>query len=373
MFLRNSALLACVALALAAQPDPRGSFKVNLPPDAPVSLQPPNWDQSSVTMRGGAMQVDLHSTLYLRNTGGRRIRGISFLVLAQEVTPGGKASVTVPSLDVDPGESFPVKIDLRLMRPPAAASGALVEVLLDGVLFEDLTFFGPNRINSRRAMTAYELEARRDRRFFLARLDAGGPTALQGEMIATLNRIASQPRLEIQSARAGRSSNSVGSEQQIEFSMLELPEAPVELLGGLGRVSGNEARLPKLDLRNRSRRPVRSLEIGWLMKDTAGREYYAGDVPADLALKPGERSEFVKDSTLRFARPGGQPVPIATMTAYVAGVEFADGDQWIPSHSALSTPRLSSVLPVSPEAQRLAELYSRKGLDAVTRQLQRLR
>jgi hypothetical protein len=42
------------------------------------------------------MLLDLHTALSLRNTGGRRIRGITLLVTAQEVTPGGKASVSVP-------------------------------------------------------------------------------------------------------------------------------------------------------------------------------------------------------------------------------------------------------------------------------------
>jgi hypothetical protein len=32
-------------------------------------------------------------------------------VLAQEVTPGGKASVAVPSLNVASGETFPVRVD----------------------------------------------------------------------------------------------------------------------------------------------------------------------------------------------------------------------------------------------------------------------
>jgi hypothetical protein len=259
------------------------------------------------------------------------------------------------------------------MRPPAGSAGALVEVSLDGVLFEDLSFYGPNKINSRRSMTAWEMQARRDRKYLLAVLEAGGTAALQNEMAAALNRAQAQPRLEIQSARAGRASNAVGAEQQIEFSLLALNDAPVQLLGGLVRVAGNEARLPKLDVQNRSRRSVKSLEIGWLIKDAEGREYHAGDVPAEIVLKPGERSEFVKDAALKFSRAGGQPVAITGLTAYVSNVEYSDGEQWVPSHADLAQPRLQEVLPASPEMQRLAEVYRKKGAEAVVQQLKRLR
>lgn len=353
---------ALLAQAPEARLDPRSSFQVNLPAGSPVALKSADWAPSTAAMRGGALQLDLHSTLLLTNTSGRRINGISFLVLAQEVTPGGKASVTVPSLDVGPEETFPVKIDLRLMRPPAPAQGALVEVSLDGVLFEDLTFFGPNRLNSRRAMTAWELEARRDRKYLLALLESGGGAALQAEMTATLNRLAAQPRLEIQSARSGRATIAVGSEQQIEFALLDLPGAPVELTGGLVRVAGNQARLPRLELQNRSRRTVRSLEIGWLLKDEAGREYHAGALPAEVGLKAGEKTEFTKDAALKFFRAGGAPVSIASLTAYVAQVEFAEGDQWVPPHAGAA---LAGRLPVPAELERLAGIYRKRGLAAV--------
>ena len=59
------------------------------------------------------MVLDLHMQLSLRNSSPMRVRGVTLLVTAQEVTPGGKASVAVPSLSVAPGEMFPVRIDLR--------------------------------------------------------------------------------------------------------------------------------------------------------------------------------------------------------------------------------------------------------------------
>ena len=88
--------------------------------------------------------------LTLRNASANRIHGVMLRVVSQEVTLGGKASVTMPSLNVGPGEVFPVRIDVQLMRPTQMAAGPLVQVTLDGVLFQDLSFYGPDRLNSRR-------------------------------------------------------------------------------------------------------------------------------------------------------------------------------------------------------------------------------
>ena len=372
--MRTNCLLLAVAVSVAAwaqapdpQVDPRSSFKVNLPADSPVSLVTADWGQSRATARGGAVVVDLHSTLQLKNTSNRHVRGITLLVLAQEVTPGGKGSVTVPSLDVEPGEMFPVRIDLRLMRPLQQGSGALVEVSLDGVLFQDLGFFGPNRLNCKRTMTAWELEARRDRRYFLARLESGGADGLQKELLASLGRQAQQPRLDMQIVRAGRSTN-LEPEREIQFTFLQFPDAPVELLSGSARVAGNEARLPKLEVQNRSKKPIRFVEVGWVLKDQNGREFPAGLVPAELALAPGQHLEVSKESALRFTPAGGGSVSVAGLTAFVNNVEFSDGQMWVPARPA------TGLVPViSAEEQRLAELYRRKGLDYVIQHLRRLR
>lgn len=343
--------------------DPASSFEVKLPADGPLALAGANWDQSKATARGGALLVDLNSNLQLKNVSHRTIRAVSLIVMAQDVTPGGKGSVTVPSLDVAPGDTFSVRVDLRLMRPLARGAGALVEVGLDGVLFEDLTFYGPDRLNSRRAMLVWEMEARRDRRHLIAALSQGGTASVQKEMVAALARQASQPRLDMQVARAGRST-AAEPERELAFTFLKTPESPVELLAGSALVSGNEARSPRIDVVNRSKRPVRSFEIGWLVKDNRGAEYVAGAAPAMLPLQPGDRGSVARENVLRFSRPGQGPVAIASLAAYVNAVEYADGEVWVPERSAPME---------SGEMQRLAELYRRRGLDAVVDQLRRLK
>jgi hypothetical protein len=352
--------------------DPATAFKVNFPADAPLALVSADWGQSKATVRGGAVLVDLRSTLLLRNTSPRRLRGVSLLVLAQEVTPAGKASVTAPSLDVEPGESFPVRIDLRLMRPLQRGSGALVEVGLDGALYEDLTFYGPDRLNSRRALLAWELEARRDRRALLAALESGGAEALRKEMLGILARQAEQPRLEMQLARGGRAT-AYEPERAVELAFLRLPEAPVELVSGAVALAGNEAKSPRIVVRNNGRKALRFVEIGLVARDAQGREAAAGSLPAGVNLAPGQQESVTREGALRFSEPGGAPAALAALTGYVRLAEFADGEMWIPPRAALRDPRLAGALGVSGEEQRLAELYRRKGLEAVVQQLKRMR
>src|SRR4030081_289950 len=113
-FLALMLVSACGLLAQPARLDSHNTLHLTFPEDSPVAVLSADWGESSASPRGGAMTLDLHTALSLRNTGGRRIRGITLLVTAQDVTPGGKASVSVPSLNVGPGEAFPIRIDLRL-------------------------------------------------------------------------------------------------------------------------------------------------------------------------------------------------------------------------------------------------------------------
>jgi hypothetical protein len=372
--MRTKAFIAGIVLVVAAYGqdaplDPQKAFQVALPPGGPLALQAADWGASKATARGGAVLVDLRSTLQLKNTGTRRIRAVSLLVLAQEATPGGKASVTVPSLDIAPGESFPVRIDLRLMRPLAQAGGALVEVGLDGVLFEDLTFYGPNRLNSRRAMLAWELEARRERKALLAALQAGGADRVREEMLATLGRQAEQGQLTV--ARAGRSTNAAPA-RSLPVAFLALPDAPVELLSGWMDLAGSELRGPRVELRNASRKAVRFVEISWLVEDLQGRRYAAGSLPAELSLAPGARTQVARDAAMRLTRAGGAAAEVGALAGYLQSVEFEDGEMWVPT-TALEEARRKGLAPAGGELQRLAELYRRKGLDSVLAELRRFR
>jgi hypothetical protein len=360
------AVLSLLASAAWAQPgriDPQSTMDITFPDDSPVTVISAHWGDSNASARGGAMLLDLHTSLSLRNSGQRRIRGITLLVKAEEVTPGGKASVSVPSLNVAPGETFPIRIDLRLLRPLQSGGGALVRVGLDGVLFEDLTFYGPNALNSRRSMIVWELEARRDRQYFRQVLERAGAEELRKTMLESLNRQAERGGMDARVAQAGRSTN-LNGERPVQFAFLEMPNAPVEIAGGKVSVSGDEFRSPRMVMQNLSDRPIRGMEVGWMVRDTHGKQFVAGSIPLEVVLAPRQSTTVVQDAAFKFSQPNGQPISIGSMTGFVNSVEFSDGRLWIPERS-------SKMMTASAEEQRLSELYRSKGLNAVVEELRK--
>jgi len=340
--------------------------KIDLPKDSPVSVVSSDWGDSNATVRGGAYFVDVHAGLTLRNSGQRRIRGITLAVLAQEVTPGGKGAVSQPSLDVAPGDTFSLRIDMPLLRPLGAGQGGpAVEVRLDGVLFDDLSFYGPDQLHSQRTLTVWELEARRDRKYFKALLDSSGREGLQKEMLASLARQGDRLQPGVQMVR-GRATNT-DPDREVQFAFLQLPDAPVEAMEGTARISGSEARAPRFEVRNRSPKPVRYLEIGWIVKDQQGREFVAASMPADVTLAPNQSTPVVQDAGLRFP----ERLSIQAMSGFVSSVEFADGSYWIPSRGAFENSRLRDIVAPSPEEQRLTQIYRKKGLVALVEELKK--
>jgi len=328
---------------------------------------------SRTTARGAALMLDLHMSLTLRNSSQNRIHGVTLRVVSQEVTLGGKGWVTYPSLNVGPGEAFPVRIDMQLMRPSAITAGTLAQVDLDGVLFQDFSFFGPDRLNSRRTMTASEMEAQRDRDHFKAILAANGKPGLKREMLESMTRQSEVSQLAVTVKRAGRAVTSAAlpGERTAEFAFLQFPDSPVAPLEGWAQLAGNEARAPHISVRNNSTRSVKHVEMGWLVSDQSGRQYMAASVPsgdATLNLPPGKTARLDQEASLSFSSKG-QPVNVQKMMGFVNQVEFADGKIWVPNRQNLDNAVLQKVLPPSAEEQRLTEIYRNRGLDALVQEL----
>jgi hypothetical protein len=367
VFLGAGALLAQEA------PLPQGSVSINLPPNSPLALISMSMPDSRTTARGAALMLDLHMTLTLRNSSQSRIHGVTLRVVTQEVTPGGKSWVTIPSLNVGPGEAFPVRIDMQLMRPSQAAAGTLVAVDLDGVLFQDLSFFGPDRLNSRRTMTASEMEAQRDRDHFKRILAQNGKPGLQREMLESMARQSDVSQLAVTVKRSGRAvtAAAVPGERTAEFAFLQFPDSPVAPLEGWVQLAGNEARAPRINVRNNSAKAVKHVEMGWVVSDQSGRQYMAASVPSGdttLNLPPGKTARVDQETSLSFTSKG-QPVNVQKMMGFVNQVEFADGKIWVPNRRNLDNAMLQKVLPPSDEELRLTEIYRRRGIDGLVLEL----
>ncbi|HYZ84652.1 MAG TPA: hypothetical protein VE621_09630 [Bryobacteraceae bacterium] len=357
-------LLSCpYGLVAQNRLDPRSTMNINLPEDSPLHVVSADWGESTASERGGALLLDLHTTLAFKNNSHQKVRGVTLLVRAQDATPGGKASVTVPSLNVGPGETFPVRIDLRLLRPLAGPPGPTVEVELDGLLFDDLSFYGPNTLNSRRSMLVWEHEARRDRRFFRNVLETGGSEGLRDEMLNSLKRQADRAAMDARVTQSGRATT-VTTERELRFAFLDVPGSPVALRDGSAGLNGEEVRRPRMSLANMTTKPLRSMEIGWMVRDSRGRSYLAGSIPVEVPVGPRGKTTVIQDAVFRFAQPGGQPISVESLTGFVSNVEYQDGQVWIPE-------RIAKIPNPSPEEQRLAELYRKRGIQAVIEELRK--
>ncbi len=240
------------------------SGKIDLPNDSPVALLTADFSNSKATARGGAYLVDVNASVTLRNTSQKRIRGITLAVYSTDVSPG-KGSVSVPSLDVAPGAVFSVRIENHLVRPLSAGSNAPgVEVKLDGVLFDDLVFYGPDALESQRVMTKWELEARQDRDYFKAVLKKSGPSGLDKEMLVAASRQTEQRGPNVQVVR-GRATNQEG-ERDVRLAFLSIPDAPVEASDGTAAPLLEHQRSPRAaflrekPLRARGRAPGNGLD-----------------------------------------------------------------------------------------------------------------
>jgi hypothetical protein len=367
------ALLAAAPILAQEGPLPGGSIVIRFPNDSPVLPVRTLTDQSRTAARGAGLLIDLRLSLLLRNVSQRSIAGVTLRVAAQETAPGGRGSVAYPSLRVAPGETFPARIEMELMQPTQSVTAPLVE--LDGVLFQDLSFYGEDRLNSRRAMTAWEMEAQRDRAYFQRALAEGGPEGLRSAMLESLARQAARPRLDVRVLRGGLAVTSAAAPGQglVKFAFLRLPDAPVTPTDGWAQVSGNEARAPRVEVRNTSNRVVKYVELAWLLKDRGGRQYLAASLPTsgpDLTLRPGDAARVLQDTALVFSREG-RPVEVAGIAGFVSQVEFADGQVWVPSRESLQEAALLGLLEPSPEEERLADLYRKKGLNALVEELKK--
>src|SRR5208283_1316153 len=140
------------AATLFAQDAPlaNSSVSIDLPKDSPVAFMGMTTGSSRTTAVGAALRLDLNLSLTLRNISSNRIHGVTLRVVSQEVAMGGVGSVFQPGLNIGPGEAFPVHISTKLMRPAQMATAPLLLVNLDGVLFQDLSFYGPDKLHSRR-------------------------------------------------------------------------------------------------------------------------------------------------------------------------------------------------------------------------------
>ncbi|HEY3836549.1 MAG TPA: hypothetical protein VGL72_08255 [Bryobacteraceae bacterium] len=352
--------------------DPANSIKFDINDDAPIQVASFDAAESRVSSRGGAQVIDLHVLAKLKNRGRDTIRSVTLLLVAGEATPGGKMASSAATANVAPGDTFDMRIDGRLMRPVRTDGGPLVRVKVDGVLFKNYDFYGPDLVKSHRQMLAWAMEADRDRKYFKQVLLTRGKAGLQQEMLESLSRQSERPQLDVQLSR-GRATTSAALQPDkiAEFAFLQIPDSPIKPTKGWAEIAHNEARSPQIEIQNTSSKSIRYVEVAWLVKDLQGKEYFAGSVPAsegELYLPPGRSARLLQDTSLRFSSNGGRPVDIQDMRGFVSEVEYSDHNIWVPKRETLQHSDLWRVIPPSPEEQHLTSLYL-KSIDTLIREL----
>ena len=382
MFMRSKSrlwkvlLLALVSAAATPAADDNGKWlTVAFPDDSPVL--PVSFDMGPTTahVKGMSMAIDLHASLMLRNIGKKPICGITLRVEAQDLTPGAKGSVSKPSVFVQPGEQFPIQINMELLRPfnTPKTDAAMVQVSLDCALYSDFEAYGPDKLHTKRTLVVYEMQAKRDRQYLAGLLESGQLAQLREELNFGMPDFAPQ-QLGLEFLRGPQVG--AGREQQVAVSPVAFRSGMVQPVRGAAQVAGNEVRTPKVEVRNMSKTAVRSLEMGWIVRDERGKEFVAGSVTPAMPIGPVQTANMTEPGTLRFSRPSGQPMVIDALMTFVNDVEFADGKLWIPSRAdidgATSDPALRRELATSPEEQRLAQIYRRDGMRGLERELKRV-
>jgi hypothetical protein len=366
-----SGLLVCAGMNAE---DRMRWLAVEFPNDSPLGVVSYSLGDSTAAVKGISLALDLHTSLTLRNLSDKPIQGLALRVEAQDLTPSGSASVTVPSLNVMPGEVFPVRLDLELLRPfnSGKSEGALVQVTLDGVLFDDLSFYGPDKLQLRRALTVYEKEARRDRSYFRKLMESGQSGKLREEMNFGLPDLRS-PQLGFELLR--NQQVPANNSRPVPVASVSFRGSPVLVLNGAAKIYRNEVRAGEMGLRNRTMKTVQTIDVGWILRDDRGQGFMAGSLPAKIQIGPVQNAVYQQTGVFRVSRLSGSPILVDGVAVFVNDVQFDNGDVWVPSRSDIAEadldPALKSAIAKSPEQQKLAEIYRKRGFNALCDELRR--
>jgi hypothetical protein len=211
-------------------------------------------------------------------------------------------------------------------------------------------------------------------------LAQGGNPALQDAVLKILARREALPEIQGRIVRgrvltnAGLAAIAPEHERQEQFAFVQFPDGPIQLLRGSAVIAGSDARTPTIDVANLTDRPVKYVELGWVLTDSNGRSYMAGSLPSSdpaFSLPARGTGKVSTDNTLEFST-GGKPLIIHKVTGFVNQVEFADGKVWVPTRQNMeSSPLLMQVMEPSVEEERLANLYVTKGLPALVEELKK--
>ena len=350
---------------------------VEFPRDSPIIVTSARFGPNqSGRVRGMSMTSDLHGELLLRNSSAKVLAGLTLRIDSPNLGPALKASITLPSLRTAAGEMLPVRIDAAIVQPLSSENmaGASVRISLDCAEFGDGSAVGPDTLDTEQQLHFYGAEADRDRKYLAGLLSAGQlprlREALNFGLLDTGRALAGMEVLPPETTDIAKTQPSL-------IMCRNYDSAPVSVLNGAFHHLRNQLRGSRVTVRNRSAKPIKSIEVGYLVGTAREGLFFAGSVPSTATLVPDQQLDLAGMPSLRVFETSGEPSSSAILVAFVARATFSDGSLWIPSRDDLQSftvdPALRRALSFSPEQQRLAELYHRDSISAVISDLQEKR
>jgi hypothetical protein len=360
-----------VSAIAVAEDQSAPAVRVELGPKSPVLLQSLQFSPSAGSgafLRSSRLQV----LLVLKNTATKTIVGWTFRVDTGSSALFAHASVSMPSLDLRTGEVVQVPVNVELARSAMARNPvSMLSISLDGVLFTDGSTYGPDSLHSLRTLNRAEAENRHERQYLTSLLRAGRLADIRQELNFGLPD--TPPSLSVSvlpTMPSGRSES-----RQITLTSLPMPNAPMEVLNGEATLLSDGLSAPTLVLRNASPKTILSASVAFLVRDEQANEFVAADLPEQTGILPGKETRIRESGFVRLSRTKGPPLEIRAVAVVITSIEFADGTLWVPARAEIdrvtANPELRRILSDSPERQRLAGLFRRDGINAVTTELRK--
>jgi hypothetical protein len=315
--------------------------------------------------------------LVLKNTSMKTIAGCTFRVDTGKSSLLPHASASMPSLDLRSGEVAQVPLEVELARSFTTARSlpAVLSISLDGVLFADGSSYGPDTLHSLRTLSRAEAENRHERQYLTSLLRAGRLADIRQELNFGLPDTPLSLAVSVLPTVSSASSGEGGA-KRIKLTSLPVPNAPAEAVGGEADLLNDGLSAPAVVLRNVSAKTILSASIAFLVRDEQANEFVAADLPEQTGILPGKQTKIQESGFVRLSRTKGPPLEIRAVAVLVTSVEFADGTVWVPDRAeidaATANPELRRLLSDSPERQRLAGIFRRDGINAVTAELRKL-
>jgi hypothetical protein len=307
--------------------------------------------------------------LILKNTAATTIAGWTFRV-DTENSAAPHASISMPGLELRSGAIAQVPLNLELTRAPGGGrnAGTSLTISLDGVLFTDGSAYGPDTLHTLRTLGIAESENKEERQYLTRLLRAGRLPEIRQELNFGLPDAATSVSLAI----LPRSSAARSGTKRIPLAALALANAPVEISGEMA-VNSDGVVSPGLTVRNVSTKTILSANIALLVRDEQANEFIVANFPELTGLLPGKQTKIEETELIRLSRIKGPPLVIRRVAALITAVEFANGSTWVPSRADIerttANPELRRILSDSPERRRLAALFRRDGMNAVSAEL----